>query len=807
MALNQDVAFKISADVQGQQAVDRLAESLKRLGAQGEMSGKQMAQAMRMVPAQLTDIATQLAGGQSPFLIMMQQGGQLRDMFGSVTGALVGVGRTISTILTPVNLVVAALAGVAFAAYKGRSEFDELTNKLTLTGNAAGYSAAQIEKMARSLSDTAGISEGKARDLAAGLAGTGQFVGKNLELAEEAAARVQRLSGQSADEVVKDFGNMSKGVAAWAAEHNRSFNYLTAAEFQHIKALEEMGNREDAMRANMDALNKAFKDRREQLGYIETAWKNITEWAGKGWAAMLNLGKPETNEDKLAGLKRELANIETLASQPMTGGLGDASRMAARRDGEAKRQMILEQMRLLQQGIDKADNERLEKAKAAAKEREKIEEIQSGKLSALQNSGIQLQIEKAKGASDAQIAILEQTAQRVENQYRAGLITEEKYNADKLDIAKRILNERMKLAEQEMALEQKRPANSKVDVAQQQVKMQALRNELAKLGAEATQAELKAEGDRTAFLRQMNDEVAKFSRTQQTHIEQIKLEAEAAGMSTLEYKKHTEALRIDKEAADAAKGKAPEFVAAIMAEAAAQKEATMAALEHANALKTDFGTGIKDAMKDYVESTANAANQAKTLFTNAFKGMEDALVSFVQTGKLDFKSLADSIISDLIRIAVQKQITGPLASAIGGSDFMGAAKSFFGFANGGIMTPGGSLPLNTYASGGVANSPQMAIFGEGKTPEAYVPLPDGKRIPVAMQGNGGGGNVTVNVVNNANGAQARTQERQDSNGNRIIDVMIEQVKASIAGDIARGVGTIPSALERTYGANRAAGAY
>ena len=50
------------------------------------------------------------------------------------------------------------------------------------------------------------------------------------------------------------------------------------------------------------------------------------------------------------------------------------------------------------------------------------------------------------------------------------------------------------------------------------------------------------------------------------------------------------------------------------------------------------------------------------------------------------------------------------------------------------MTSAGPLPLNTYAGGGVANRPQLALFGEGRTPEAYVPLPDGKRIPVAMQG-------------------------------------------------------------------------
>ncbi len=50
------------------------------------------------------------------------------------------------------------------------------------------------------------------------------------------------------------------------------------------------------------------------------------------------------------------------------------------------------------------------------------------------------------------------------------------------------------------------------------------------------------------------------------------------------------------------------------------------------------------------------------------------------------------------------------------------------------MTSSGSMPLRKYAAGGIANSPQLAMFGEGRTPEAYVPLPDGRSIPVTMQG-------------------------------------------------------------------------
>ena len=61
------------------------------------------------------------------------------------------------------------------------------------------------------------------------------------------------------------------------------------------------------------------------------------------------------------------------------------------------------------------------------------------------------------------------------------------------------------------------------------------------------------------------------------------------------------------------------------------------------------------------------------------------------------------------------------------------------------MTSAGPLPLKSYAGGGIANTPQLSLFGEGRTPEAYVPLPDGRRIPVHMQGGGDSPNITVHV--------------------------------------------------------------
>lgn len=78
------------------------------------------------------------------------------------------------------------------------------------------------------------------------------------------------------------------------------------------------------------------------------------------------------------------------------------------------------------------------------------------------------------------------------------------------------------------------------------------------------------------------------------------------------------------------------------------------------------------------------------------------------------------------------------------------------FANGGIMTDAGAIPLRKYASGGVANRPQLAMFGEGSTPEAYVPLPDGRAIPVRMQGSGGTTiNQTIYAGQGTDSAQVR----------------------------------------------------
>jgi hypothetical protein len=75
------------------------------------------------------------------------------------------------------------------------------------------------------------------------------------------------------------------------------------------------------------------------------------------------------------------------------------------------------------------------------------------------------------------------------------------------------------------------------------------------------------------------------------------------------------------------------------------------------------------------------------------------------------------------------------------------------------MTANGPMLLKRYAAGGIANSPQLAMFGEGSQPEAYVPLPDGRTIPVTMK-NGGSTNVVVNV--DAKGSSVQGDQGQSA---------------------------------------------
>ncbi len=286
-------------------------------------------------------------------------------------------------------------------------------------------------------------------------------------------------------------------------------------------------------------------------------------------------------------------------------------------------------------------------------------------------------------------------------------------------------------------------------------------------------------------MKELQEQVARAQAQLHATEDQIKTLRENGSISELEsLKRLSSARRSSAEELQALAARARELVEAAPGndrladslrriEEAARQAADGAQLLGQRALElSDPGAGFAKALRSLGEETELLGKQMEAVTTKAFNGMTDALTNFVMTGKLDFKSLATSIISDLVRIQIQRAITLPLANALG---------SYFGFASGGVMTAGGPMPLRAYASGGVATSPQLALFGEGSRPEAYVPLPDGRSIPVTMSqpagGNSGGDvfNISVNVSEGGVGPASGSGEQGRDLGRAISSAVRQEL--------------------------------
>jgi lambda family phage tail tape measure protein len=80
----------------------------------------------------------------------------------------------------------------------------------------------------------------------------------------------------------------------------------------------------------------------------------------------------------------------------------------------------------------------------------------------------------------------------------------------------------------------------------------------------------------------------------------------------------------------------------------------------------EWTNGAKEAVGDYIDKLQDVASATKNLFSNAFQNLEDAFVSFIQTGKLNFHDFAKGIVDDLTRMFVQQKIMKPIVNAVGG---------------------------------------------------------------------------------------------------------------------------------------------
>lgn len=125
---------------------DALEKTQAQLGKTSQ-SAAQTANAMRMIPAQMTDIVVGLSTGQSPFMVLMQQGGQLKDMFGGIGPAIKGVGTYVMGLVNPYSVAAASVGLLTYAVYQNRQEIDAATKIATTSLGANGDAAERLSAL------------------------------------------------------------------------------------------------------------------------------------------------------------------------------------------------------------------------------------------------------------------------------------------------------------------------------------------------------------------------------------------------------------------------------------------------------------------------------------------------------------------------------------------------------------------------------------------------------------------------------------------------------------------------------------
>ena len=315
----------------------------------GAISAGQYKNAMRLLPAQLNDIAVGLAGGMPLFTIFMQQGSQIADSFGGwgnlfeiIKQQLLGAGdaadessdslsdnanslsenaenaKKLTGFLNPMTIGIGALVAVVgtltYAWYKGSQEQQEFNKSLVLTGNIAVVTTGQLADMARSVADNTGNTTAAAAQALNRVVSGGKIATGSMQTVTEAVVAMNDATDESIDSMVADFEKIAQNPVAAIGELNDKYHFLTLATYNQIKALQDEGNQQEAARLATEAYAATMKQRAdeitESLGTLQSAWKWLGDEAKGAWDAMLNIGREKSLESQLEEAEKALENAQ-----------------------------------------------------------------------------------------------------------------------------------------------------------------------------------------------------------------------------------------------------------------------------------------------------------------------------------------------------------------------------------------------------------------------------------------------------------------------------------------------------------------
>ncbi|WP_321146339.1 phage tail tape measure protein [Providencia alcalifaciens] len=713
----------------------RKLETQNRVMKGVTLTSGQYRQAMRQLPMQMTDIVTSLASGMPPWLVAVQQGGQIKDSFGGFGNSL----KAITSLITPWKLAMVggagAIAAFGVAAYQGSKELSEYNKQLILTGNYAAKTKGQLNDLAKSLSGE-GITQYKMADALAQVVGSGSFTGAQVDMVASVAAKMEKATGQSVDETIKQFQRLKDQPVQAVMELDKSIHFLTATQLDQISTLQDQGKEQEAAKIAMESFANAMQVRTKQiadnLGYLESAWNWVGDAAKEAIDKMRNLGRDIGVDDEIKRLEDYISRFD---GSIYSFGMDERKEKLAVLKFTKFREDIESSLKNSFTRINEQKKKEIAADLALKKEYESAEERHQRKLSEIKNSGgSQKEIDRALKleAIKYKKELARETPKTPKGKaYRPdlGIRQDESSQAEltSLQAQLKLLQQHASatdfISQQRKNFQLEQAKFSVLEEASKKRKLSLdeqslLKNKESILANKKALAEVGDQVSRQEHLNKLSDQADKYAKQQEARQRAI---TESLGLSSRELQR---ALEIEQ--LRSTYGGEPQW---------AQVQASkMETFKQEDAARQDWFAGMKTAWSDYRDSALDANAQIQSVTSATLNGFSSQLAETLTGGEASFRDFTRSILKMLTEIALKMSIVkGFEAFGFGGG-------SVVANANGGVYnTPG----LSAY-SGQIVSKPTLFPFARGAGlmgeagPEAILPLRrgiDGKLGVVAANAN------------------------------------------------------------------------
>ncbi|EOZ2579547.1 phage tail tape measure protein, partial [Escherichia coli] len=681
-------------DTDARKTASAVEQGLSRQALAAQKAGISVGQykaAMRTLPAQFTDIATQLAGGQNPWLILLQQGGQVKDSFGGMIPMFRGLAGAITLPMVGVTSLAVATGALVYAWYQGDSTLSAFNKTLVLSGNQSGLTADRMLTLSRA-GQAAGLTFNQARESLAALVNAGVRGGEQFDAINQSVARFASASGVEVDKVAEAFGKLTTDPTSGLMAMARQFRNVTAEQIAYVAQLQRSGDEAGALQAANDIATKGFDEQtrrlKENMGTLET-WADKTGKAFKSmWDAILDIGRPESSADMLASAQKAFdeadkkwqwyqsrsqrrgktasfrANLQGawddrenarlgLAAATLQSDMEKAGELAARDRAER------ESSQLKYTGEAQKAYERLltPLEKYTARQEELNKALKDGKILQADYNTLMASAKKDYESTQKKPSGVKVSAgERQEDQAHAALLaleTELRTLEKHSGVNEKISQQRRDLWEAENQYVVLKEAATKRQLSEQEKSL--LAHEKETLEYKRQLAEL---GDKIEHQKRLNELAQQAARfEQQQSAKQAAISAKARGLTDRQAQRESEEQRLREVYGDNP---------AALAKATSALKNTWSAEEQ---LRGSWMAGMKSGWGEWAESATDSFSQVKNAATQTFDGIAQNMAAMLTGSEQNWRSFTRSVLSMMTEILLKQAmvgIVGSIGSAIGG---------------------------------------------------------------------------------------------------------------------------------------------